>query len=158
VAPVRRRNLVICAVTFVFAAAACSLDFTARPATDDAGSPPDAAAPDATSDAPSVDAADAGTTDADAAVDCEALIAEVGTKKTAARMCSLGAGNCQTTTKDQCDCDVVIADPGSDAVTKYQQAVDRLKMSACAKGCTTCIAVTNKNCLSTTEGTLCYQN
>jgi len=155
VAPVGRRNLVICAVTSVFAAVGCSLDFTARPPIADGGSPPDAS-PDVASDASAVDAADAGAEDVDAAIDCDALIADVGAKKTAARTCTLGQGHCQTTIKDQCDCDVVIAQPGSAATADYEAAVGRLKNSSCARGCTTCTAVTSSNCLSQTDGIHCY--
>jgi hypothetical protein len=152
VAPVRGRTL-----TIILLLAGCSLDFTVRPQPVEGGVPTDAG-PDA--DAPldaAPDVIDAGPdveVDAnDSGPDCLALADEVDSKRDAARACTLAAGHCQQTVKNQCDCDVVIAVPGSADVIKYQEAVDRLVKSGCPLGCPgVCPMTTPRNCLQ--NGTL----
>ncbi len=100
--------------------------------------------------------ADAGS-DVDAsAADCDALRAEVEAKRKAARRCVLASGQCTEIVKDQCDCDVVIAIPGSAAVATYEAAVTAFESSGCARGCAqTCAATTPRNCLQNGADVLC---
>lgn len=153
--------------TFVFLIAfmaGCSLDFTVRPDPADGGSPqdggPDANQPDGDSggDVTVADAGDASSADVDAAVDCKGLADDVDAKLKAARTCVLASGQCTTTLKNQCDCDVVIASNGSTQASSYQDAVAKFKSSGCVLGCTgTCASTANRNCLQGGGGdTLCF--
>jgi hypothetical protein len=157
VAPVSGRTFVFL-IAFM---AGCSLDFTVRPEPSDAGSPLDAS--DASDADPPGDAASDVTiadasADADAAVDCTALAVEVDQKRKATRTCTLASGHCQSTVKNQCGCDVVVAVAGSGSVIAYEDAVTRLKSSGCALGCGDggCPSPTPRNCLQQNTDVLCF--
>ena len=147
-APVSGRTLVF----LISFGAGCSLDFTVRSQPADGGSAPDAndasdanPSEDAGSDVAVVDA----TPDADAAADCTALALEVETNLKNARACVLASGQCMTTVKDQCNCDVVIAVAGSASVAIYEASVTDYKASGCALGCSDagCPSTGSRNCL-----------
>ncbi|MBS2016380.1 MAG: hypothetical protein JST00_26080 [Deltaproteobacteria bacterium] len=134
------RLLARTAVTVLVAVAAlgaCTLDWEVRP---DPGVPSEAASPDVATDA----GADAATPDAplDATEDdgaaCAALLANVTSARAAARSCQLGqAGQCTSTVKDECDCNVVVrlaSDPKTDA---FVAAVASYRVS-CSPSCAAC--------------------
>ena len=154
-APARRRIVAFS----VFLGAGCSLDFTVRPDPGDAGSPPADAGDAAIDSSPPVDASDADAVivaDADGGPDCDALAKEVAAKRDAARKCTLASGQCMSTVKDQCECDVVIAVGGSPAAASFEEAAKRYKTSGCTLGCSTCTTPTNKNCLQTGSDVSCF--
>lgn len=131
--------LVASAATFVVVTTpfACTLDWDVRP---DPGLSTDGAATDA------IEAANDGTTTTDAlndappidAADCAGLEADVVAKKPLARACQLGqSGQCTTTVKDECNCDVVVrfaSDPNTDA---YVAAIAAYRAS-CTPSCQAC--------------------
>jgi hypothetical protein len=111
---------------------ACSLDWAVR---SDPGASPESGGDVA--DARSGDDSDAATSsDAPMLVDsayCMALAAEVARTKTKARECQLVvAGQCTTSVKDECECDVVVRFAGAVATTDYANAIGALR-AACEK-------------------------
>jgi hypothetical protein len=117
--------------------AACGLDWTVRSNPDDA-SPVGEGGPDVVADTQlGVDVADA-TTEMDAPLSpdaqaCAVLAADVAAKKKKARECQFGAaGQCTTTVKDECDCDVIIRLQASTPTTDYTKAVS-LYVASCGK-------------------------
>lgn len=131
---------------------ACAHDWTVRAdgdagpsAIDDGGPLPVEAGP---TDAGIDVAVDATPGDGATGPDCTALANDLGAKRKAARVCQLGQGQCLSTVKDQCDCDVVIAASGSPAAIAYVSAVNAFKASGCEKGCAQqCASTTPRNCL-----------
>lgn len=117
-------------------ACACALDWDVRP---DPGTNPDVlvpeAATEAATDAPAADA-ETDATPADAG-ECEALLADVGAKKLLARGCQLASGQCTTTVKDECECDVVVALPSGSKTDVYVAAVAAYRAS-CTPSCAAC--------------------
>lgn len=90
------------------------------------------------------------------AVDCRALAEDVDRTRKDARACELGKGQCLSTVKDQCDCKVVVAVPGSAKVIAYEQAVAALRASGCALGCaSSCPASSPSNCLQQPTEIVC---
>lgn len=124
----------------VLLAAACGFDWTVR---DAPGASADAADAGPSTDAPVGDAPSEGSAlgdgaaaaDAADAAACAALAGDLDAKKKAARTCKLSSGECQTTVKDQCGCDVFVAVPGSASVVEYQQGVTSFQGSGCPLGC-----------------------
>lgn len=115
---------------------ACALDWDVRP---DPGTGPDVITPgtsaEAGPDATESDAATDGTT-AEAS-DCEPLLASVASAKALARSCQLASGQCTTTVKDECDCDVVVALASSPKTDDYLAAVAAYRAS-CTPACAAC--------------------
>jgi hypothetical protein len=118
--------------------AACSLDWSLRSA-----DPGDAALVEGSTTADAADApvaADAadGSVPTDAPISAEAaacrdLETTVAQKRTKARQCQLGAaGQCTTTVKDECGCDVVVTSAGATTTTDYSAAVSKL-IADCGK-------------------------
>ena len=158
-----RRPLFLACTLLAFCSACvlangCSLDFTVRPDPGDASA--DGATDvlvervqDALAEGDAVQDGDAPS------VDCQALRDEVEAKLKSARACTLASGHCQSTIKDQCECDVVIATPGSTAAGAYADAVARLKNTTCERGCSPspgCPLTTNRNCLQKGAIVECY--
>ncbi|MDB4993969.1 MAG: hypothetical protein JWM74_1401 [Myxococcaceae bacterium] len=109
-----------------------------RPELGDAGA--DAASGDASADAGIHDAA-LDSAPVDAALDasdagpCAALHDDVVLKRKKARECNLGtSGQCSTTVKDECNCDVVIRNATSAETNAYKAAVSALT-TKCAVDC-----------------------
>ncbi|MBX3186111.1 MAG: hypothetical protein KF819_03810 [Labilithrix sp.] len=119
------------------AAAACSLDWTVRPAVGDAG--PDAPP---TSDAGVVDSPgpiDATPKEDAADADCAALAAAITTARSEARRCALAAGECVTKVKDECDCELFVARPiGERRTDDFRDAVSAFLASCNPSGCPSC--------------------
>ena len=114
-------------------APACSLDWTVRAdpadgaALDSSG--PDGAVGETGSDAP----ADAPGDSAIDAGPCSTLAADVAKARAKAKECQLGtAGQCTTTVKDECDCDVVVRAASSVEDAAYATAIAAL-IVACGK-------------------------
>lgn len=131
---------------------ACAHDWSVRADADAGATPIDDGGPVPIEAGPSdagIDAAvDANPGDGATSPDCTALAIDLGAKRKAARACQLGQGQCLSTLKDQCDCDVVIAVPGSSSAIAYASAVTGFKASGCPKGCASqCAATTPRNCL-----------
>jgi hypothetical protein len=130
---------------------------------DDAASFLDGGSADAESDtggpAPrdaAADAAENADADAAGAPDCVALAASVDRARKDARACELGKGQCLSALKDQCDCDVVIAVPGSSKAIAFESAVSALRASGCPKGCAaSCAPSTPRNCLQQLGDVVC---
>jgi len=116
---------------------ACALDWDVRP---DPGTSPDVLVPDAATDATGTDAtgtdAETDATETDAG-QCEPLLADVTAKRTLARACQLASGQCTTTVKDECDCDVVVALATGSKTDDYTAAVAAYRAS-CTPSCAAC--------------------
>lgn len=115
---------------------ACALDWDVRPApvTSSDVLVPEAAT-EAAADATGTDAeTDAAETDA---AQCEPLLADVAAKKTLARSCQLASGQCTTTVKDECDCDVIVALASGSKTDDYVAAVAAYRAS-CTPSCVAC--------------------
>lgn len=145
--PAPSRLLAIVALT-----SACAHDWSVRADVDAAAVPTDDGGPSPVEAGPSdasVDArGDAPSGDGATSPDCTALGIDLGAKRKAARSCQLGQGQCLSTVKDQCDCDVVIATSGSPQTIAYLSAVTALKASGCERGCASqCAPTTPRNCL-----------
>lgn len=137
--------------------AACGFDWTVRETPEEAGVA-EAGGRDSAFDVDASDAAspiDAALADA-SVPDCTALFAEVTRTRKAAIACKLSSGQCTAAVKDQCNCDVVVALPGSAETAAYKQAVLDLVASGCELGCGTgCGASTIRNCLQQGADVIC---
>ena len=117
-------------------APACTLDWRVRPDPGDGAaaesSRPDVTVGDAGLDGPA-DAPGDSEPDADP---CAVLREDVAKARSKAKECKLGtAGQCTTTVKDECDCDVVVRAAGSTENSAYANAVAAL-VGACGKPAT----------------------
>lgn len=114
---------------------ACALDWDVRP---DPGTGADSAGPDAndaTTDSATADATnDAPVGDG---ADCAGLLADVAAKKPVARACQLASGQCTTSVKDECDCDVVVALASGPKTDAYVAAIAAYR-AACTPSCAAC--------------------
>lgn len=116
---------------------ACTLDWEVRP---DPGTSPEAASPDVAADASSEGSASDASVDAndDGGAPCDALLANVAAARTAARACQLGqAGQCTSTVKDECDCNVVVR-LATDAKTDAFVAAVTAYRASCSPSCAAC--------------------
>jgi hypothetical protein len=143
---------------------ACSLDWQVRSDPGAQPSPPDAAnerGEDHFVPVPVEDAGDAAVipvdadSDADASDRCAALQAELLAQLNKARACSFLTGECQLTVKDQCNCDVVVANPDASATTDFRSSVAQLK-AECSLACGTCPSTTGRACLAKGTKIECY--
>ncbi|MDB5215727.1 MAG: hypothetical protein JWO86_3654 [Myxococcaceae bacterium] len=116
---------------------ACSLDWSVRPDPGDASIAAEAGGVDVTDALAPVDAAD-GSVPTDAplspeAAACQALGDDVTLKRKKARECQIGtAGQCTTTVKDECGCDVIVTSAGSTKTSDFTSAVMTF-LSECEK-------------------------
>jgi len=120
--------------------AACSLDWDVRPDPGDTST--DAASDAAPEGGARADASgplDAAPKDgASDATDCTALAADVARTRPRARACQLAqTGQCKTTVKDECNCDVVVRLPSSPETDAYVAAVAAFTAS-CTAACAAC--------------------
>ena len=138
---------------------ACSFDWSVRRAPD---ADADAAVIIDASDEP-VDATatedtsfEAGQVVGDGAPTCADLEAAINKAETNARACTLGAGQCMMTVKDQCDCAVYIAVPNSSAANKLTAAVTTY-LNSCTPSCSGCPVGAVGSCLQHGDGGIfCY--
>jgi hypothetical protein len=116
----------------------------------DAGAPDAFDASDGALDAPVLD------TGADAAANCDSLIATAQSAYALARTCSstavAGVTTCVATVKDQCGCDKIVADDSSAATSDYENDVTAIKQADCAGGCGTCPTAPALTCLDMATG------
>jgi hypothetical protein len=161
VAPVRGRTLFF----LVALAAGCSLDFSVRPQSVDAGSPADSGGDadaeerDADSGADDQLVPDAATDQAvDGTVDCKTLRDELIVKRKAAQSCQTTTAYCQTSVKDECGCEIFVGMAGSVATNEWLAAIAEFKSANCVNGalCQTCPATDVKQCLFYAGVPLCY--
>ncbi len=82
----------------------------------------------AANDAEVVDGGDAGSP-------CEVLVASVVAARAKARACQIAAGQCGTKAKDECDCDVFIAEAGTPAATDFADKAAQAKAAGCLSQC-----------------------
>jgi hypothetical protein len=128
--------------------AACSLDWSLRSAPGDASMPAESGGTADATDAPAaVDAAD-GSVPTDAPISpeaaaCQALESDLALKRKKARDCQIGtAGQCTTTVKDECGCDVIVTSAGSMSTSDFTAAVAAL-VGQCGKP--PCVAACPQN-------------
>ncbi len=126
---------------------ACTLDWDVRP--DPA--PAQDGAP-GVRDAPSADVEAAVNRDASPPVpdasECPALSADVVKTLAAARTCTFQVGECEATVKNECKCDVVIAQPDAQATTNYVGAVTALLKAGCSPACKPCGSTVGRACIA----------
>lgn len=75
--------------------------------------------------------ADAG----EAASPCDTLVAAVVAARAKARACQIAAGQCGTKAKDECDCDVFIAEAGTPAASDFADKAAQAKAAGCVGQC-----------------------
>lgn len=158
----RRGQRAVVAAAFALILVGCTLDWTVRP---DPAAPVDASVADAHADVtnrPDADDDDTTTPDAgdsgvDAAVDCDALTADVAAKKKSAQACSFQPGECSDTVDDACGCEVSVAKASASATTAYSAAVTTLEAHPECLTCAACPAHIAGTCLQNAATTIACQ-
>ncbi len=122
------------------AVSACSYDWSVRGFTPPDAAPSVDAAGDARIDSPSVTEAssDAGLEAAapDDSGSCPALVQSVADRRTKARICVQGTGQCGPPKQvDHCGCELFVADPTSAPAQDLRDAVALAIAAGCKDGC-----------------------
>lgn len=123
----------LCALGFALLGGACAFDWAVRSAPDGGR---DGAAPDADAGAEAAAPGDAEVADAgEAGTACDTLVAAVVAARAKARTCQIAAGQCGTKAKDECDCDVFIAEAGTPAAADFADKAAQAKAAWCLGQC-----------------------
>ena len=124
------------------------------------GGAPDTSLADVSVVESGIDAPDDAAAEGSDADPCDALRAAVVSTLDKAKKCTFGtSGQCSTTVRDECDCDVVVSVAGSTEATAYVQAVADLHAAscppspACAASCPVLPSKPSWSCLATS---LCF--
>ncbi len=123
----------LCALGFALLGGACAFDWAVRSAPERG---PDGAAPDLDSGLEASAPGDAEVADAgEAGSACDALVAAVVAARAKARTCQIATGQCATKAKDECDCDVFIAEAGTTAAAAFADQAAQAKAAGCLAQC-----------------------
>lgn len=134
-APFRR----LCALGLALLGGACAFDWAVRSAPDGSR---DGAASEIDGGAEAATPADAEVADGgDAGSPCDVLLAAVVAARAKARACQIAAGQCGTKAKDECDCDVFIAEAGTPAALDFADKAAQAKAAGCLAQCPASCAV-----------------